>query len=250
MRKVLAAVATVLALTFVSSASAVLGNTNKARLFQHSTSPTGVIGVRVTIGTPAGSQETLSNPDFFGTHVEADNGETFASNFTSLSQGIFDTSATAIDPNGDCHDSSHTNELYYYTERNIHGTFTCYWDGPAPTSEPHLAAVRRDSSNNWWGYLDGVKQSQMSVNWNDANCGHDECGIEVGSEEGGDANGNPKAGTWWAKFNGSYTPWQFETSCCWDTIQKNHYSIAYDPSLWTFTDNNFPNGLWTFIYSH
>lgn len=244
MRKgLVAAVALVAACAIVGSAHA----NNLAQLYWSKTSASQIVGVRATVDTPDSSQISITNPDFFGTDVEANNGNANPSNFAGMQQGVWDTDGVQIDPNGDC--QNHTSLMFYFVERDYHNVYTCYYEGTAQTADSHLQTVKRDPSDDWWGYLDGVQQTYITVDWTD--CSSYACGIQANGEEGGKSNGDPQPGNWQAKFSGSgNTPWQFENSCCWNTISLNHYNEFYNPNLWTLNTNSFPNGLWTFIYSH
>lgn len=238
MRKGLIAVAAVAAaLTLVGVASA---STDQEYLYWSSTTNTDWMGVRSSISNPAGSQRAIGSPDFFISSVYATNGDT-GTNARALQQGVLYINGERLDPNGNCTEGVSSPAMFYFEETDDHGSYTCYYEGGASTTDTHVQQVKK-TSGNWFAYMDGNKiTNYSSFNWTD--CGGNACGLYAFGEEGSFA-----CGLWQAKFSGSgNTDWQQYNGTLWSTI--HNYSgppISYG---WTPNLNSFPDGLWTFTYS-
>jgi hypothetical protein len=243
MRRVLVALIAVLAFgTVVGHAAA--GLDQDYLYWDKSPGPTDIAGVRSSIGVP-GSGIVLTNGDWFITSVWALNGASSPSTTRGIQEGVIDLSSTgSIDPgHGNC--NSHTGQKFFFTEIDDHNTYSCYYEGTA-TQGTNVEQVKRDSSGTWWGYLNGVKQTNTSISW--TSCGGFACFISAFTEESIDTTG-----TWTGKFSGSgNTDWSFYNGTIWSVINnysgpQHTYSGSTDP--WTDNFNSFPDGLWTMTYN-
>ncbi len=237
-RGVIAFAAVLIAGTFAGRASA----NNQAFLYWNKApGPTDIAGVRSSIGNPSGTERTVNNPDFFLTTVEANNGATSDSTTRGLQQGVLYVNGATVDPyQGTC---QYHSAMFYFVEIDNHDSYSCYYEGAASAGS-HVEKVQRDSSGNWWGYLDGVQQTVASTSW--TLCGGYACVIAAFAEEL-----NSLTGYWQAKFSGSgNTDWGFYNGSAWSAID-NYSGSKYSPDsgLWTANLSGFPDNLWYFVYS-
>ena len=125
-------VATAAAITLMTPAAA--NATNQAgRFWQTTSSPAWGLGTRVSVGNPTGSERTISSGDFFDTAAYADDG---ASGDDLLQQGV---TYEYNDPENSCNlGDSGSPALYYFTEKQSAGTYTCYSGGTATGGEAQL----------------------------------------------------------------------------------------------------------------
>lgn len=224
---ILAAFAAVTAI-FAASAQA----TNQAAKYWSTTS-SGWKGSRVTVDNPDSSQATVSSGDWILTSAYADDG---VSNL--IQQGV--TYEFKDPENPSCNLGSSSPTLYYFTEKEVNGAYSCYSNGSATFSTSHLQTVDRGSDGVWRAYRDG-SATGISTTW--SNCGGDACTLAAFAEED-----TSKSGAWAAKYAGSgNTEWEWWNGSSWSVINSASNQAG---TYWSGPSGPFPGGIWSFTYSH
>jgi hypothetical protein len=232
-RVLIAAVALLIAGTFVSAASA---NKFAYMFWGPAGSPTNWVGVRSSIGNPDSSQRSVSAGDFLSTSVVAANG-LFGTNGRAVEQGVNYEYQAGEGPS--CNKGSSAPAMYNYVEIDDHDNYSCYYESDAASATSHVQKAEKDSGY-WGGYLDGNYQGHH-ISW--TACNGNACYLQALGEDLSD-----KSGLWYAKFSGSgNTPWQFNNGTLWSTI--NDAGEYLDNPPWSKNETNFPNGLWWYLYS-
>ncbi|HVN62429.1 MAG TPA: hypothetical protein VMT59_14310 [Gaiellaceae bacterium] len=185
---------------------------------------------------PDSSQASVSSGDFFVTSAYADGG--LANGGNLIQQGVTYEYKAAEGPS--CNLGSSSPALYYFTEKRVNGTYSCYSNGSATFSTSHLQTVDRGSDGTWYAYRDG-SPTGITTTW--SACGGDACTLAAFAEEASFASG-----AWAAKYAGSgNTAWQWWNGAAWNTINS---ATTQPGTYWSAPSGPFPGGIWSFTYSH
>lgn len=222
-----------------AAASWASASTTEADVEWLSSGPTDWLGTRVSVGNPDSGQRSVSLGDYLETSALAG-----ASGFGDhyIQQGVrYEYEDSEGSGNSPCDLGSSSKVMYYFVEINDGGTKSCYAESLAATAESHLQEVMQGASGNWRPYLDGVWQGHETA-W--SGCGGNACWLAAFAE-----SDKSKVGSWYAKYAGSgNTRWQQYNGTLWSTI--SNYTNSVTDEYWTGPSGPFPDGIWSFEYSH
>ena len=207
--------------------------TDQALRYVDYSSSAHVQGSRATVDNPASNEWDVYQYDWFITSAYVDDGL----NGNNLMQvGVEQEWQAGEGPS--CNLGSPATSLYFFTEIEVNGAYSCWNVGTTTYSTSHLQSVKKVSGGYWWSFIDSAWTGVVN-SW--SSCGGYACTVAAFAEES-----RTGLGIWHAKFAGSgNTPWQLYNGTAWDTILSASTSSG---SYWSGPTGPFPGGIWSFVY--
>jgi hypothetical protein len=200
------------------------------------------MGERVTVGPPTASQRNILPPDSQIVSIWAANGKSDGDG-RGLQQGVKYTYNNAEDPGCDSQ-GINSAAMFNFVEFYDYGNYECYYESDASGGSLYDEKVLENSSGYWQAYVNGNYQGHQIL-W--STCGGNACLLQTFGEDVTDVGHGE---LWYAKFQGSQTPWAQYNGTVWGKITNTPPPYIGNLSWWTKDMTNFPNGLWWFKYSH